>query len=127
MKKWLKFFWLSFFSNETSKDGVRRGFSNFFLALILSLVILCAGFIGADILPFNKHYSDANGFSATARKVFANENEDKSIIVHLFIAPNYEMERLLLGFGCGIEILKPESLRNRMKKMLEKALEKYAE
>jgi len=79
MKKWFKFFWLSFFSNETSKDGARRGFSNFFLALILSLVILCAGFIGADILPFNKHYSDANGFSATARKVFANENEDKSI------------------------------------------------
>ena len=55
------------------------------------------------------------------------ENEDKSIIVHLFIAPNYEMERLLLGFGCGIEVLKPESLRNRMKKMLEKALEKYME
>lgn len=26
------------------------------------------------------------------------KNEDKSIIVHLFISPNYEMERLLLGF-----------------------------
>ncbi|WP_456313103.1 helix-turn-helix transcriptional regulator [Pseudomonas shirazensis] len=53
------------------------------------------------------------------------ENEDKSIIVHLFLSPNYEMERLLLGFGCGIEILHPENLRNRMKKMLQKALEKY--
>ena len=53
------------------------------------------------------------------------ENEDKSIVVHLFIAPNYEMERLLLGFGCGIEILHPESLRKRMKQTLQKALEKY--
>jgi predicted DNA-binding transcriptional regulator YafY len=55
------------------------------------------------------------------------ENEDKSIIIHLFIAPNYEMERLLLGFGCGIEILRPEGLRNRMKETLEKALKKYSD
>jgi predicted DNA-binding transcriptional regulator YafY len=53
------------------------------------------------------------------------ENEDKSVIVHLFIVPNYEMERLLLGFGCGIEILRPESLRKRMKNTLQKALAKY--
>lgn len=55
------------------------------------------------------------------------ENEDKSIIVHLFISPNYEMERLLLGFGDGIEILRPENLRNRMKKILQKALTRYDE
>ncbi|TDO73682.1 putative DNA-binding transcriptional regulator YafY [Flavobacterium chryseum] len=55
------------------------------------------------------------------------ENEDKSVIVHLFITPNYEMERLLLGFGSGIEILRPENLRNRMKKTLQNALAKYEE
>jgi predicted DNA-binding transcriptional regulator YafY len=55
------------------------------------------------------------------------ENEDKSVIVHLFISPNYEMERLLLGFGDGIEILRPENLRNRMKKILQKALNRYDE
>ncbi len=54
-----------------------------------------------------------------------NENEDGSIIVHLFISPNYEMERLLLGFGCGIEVLRPENLRKRMKETLQKALAKY--
>jgi predicted DNA-binding transcriptional regulator YafY len=53
------------------------------------------------------------------------ENEDKSIIIHLFITPNYEMERILLGFGDGIEILRPENLRNRMKKILQKALSRY--
>ncbi|WP_394774336.1 helix-turn-helix transcriptional regulator [Flavobacterium sp.] len=53
------------------------------------------------------------------------ENEDKSIIVHLFISPNYEMERILLGFGDGIEILRPENLRNRMKKILKQAILRY--
>ena len=53
------------------------------------------------------------------------ENEDKSIIIDLCIAPNYEMERVLLGFGCGIEVLKPESLRNRIKKMLQQAVDRY--
>ncbi|MCD0465669.1 YafY family protein [Flavobacterium sp. ENC] len=55
------------------------------------------------------------------------QNDDGTIIVHLLVIPNYEMERLLLGFGCGIEILKPEGLRNRMKKNLQMALEKYKE
>jgi len=53
------------------------------------------------------------------------ENEDGSIIVHLYISPNYEMERLLLGFGDSIEILRPESLRNRMKKILQRAISRY--
>lgn len=53
------------------------------------------------------------------------ENEDQSIIVHLFISPNYEMERLLLGFGDSIEILRPENLRNRMKKILQRAISRY--
>lgn len=55
------------------------------------------------------------------------QNDDGTIIVHLLVIPNYEMERLLLGFGCGIEVLKPENLRNRMKKNLQMALEKYKE
>ncbi|MEO8535141.1 MAG: WYL domain-containing protein [Flavobacterium sp.] len=53
------------------------------------------------------------------------QNEDGSIIVHLFLCPNYEMERILFGFGDGIEVLRPENLRNRMKKTLQKALAKY--
>ncbi|MFH6946392.1 helix-turn-helix transcriptional regulator [Flavobacterium sp. FlaQc-50] len=53
------------------------------------------------------------------------ENEDKSIIIHLFLSPNYEMERILLGFGDGIEIISPENLRDRMKRILAKALQRY--
>ena len=53
------------------------------------------------------------------------ENENGSIIIHLFLIPNYEMERLLLGFGKGLEVLRPESLRNRMKSILEGAILRY--
>lgn len=52
-------------------------------------------------------------------------NEDGSIIIHLFLVENYELERLVLGFGNGIEIIKPEGMRKRMKGILEKSLEKY--
>lgn len=53
-------------------------------------------------------------------------NDDGSIIIHLLLIENYELERLLLGFGNGLEILKPEVLRNRIKKILEKNIEKYS-
>ena len=52
-------------------------------------------------------------------------NDDGSIIIHLLLAENYELERLLLGFGNGLEIIKPERFRERIKKILEKSIEKY--
>ena len=53
-------------------------------------------------------------------------NDDGSIIIHLLLIENYELERLLLGFGNGLEVIKPERLRNRIKKILEKSIEKYS-
>lgn len=53
--------------------------------------------------------------------------EDGSVKIHLFLIENYELERLLLGFGDGLEILQPPRLRNRMKAILQKSLEKYSE
>jgi len=52
-------------------------------------------------------------------------NEDGSIIVHLFLIPNYELERLLLGFGNGLEILKPSNLRKRIVRIIEKTYQRY--
>jgi predicted DNA-binding transcriptional regulator YafY len=51
--------------------------------------------------------------------------EDGSIIIHLLLIENYEFERLLLGFGNGIEVLKPENLRLRIRKILEDSIKKY--
>ena len=52
-------------------------------------------------------------------------NEDGSIIVHLFLIENYELHRLLLGFGRGLEVISPERLRNQMKEILKNSLEQY--
>lgn len=51
--------------------------------------------------------------------------EDGSVLIHLFLIVNYELERLLLGFGNGLEVKQPQGLRNRIKGVLEKSLEKY--
>ena len=53
------------------------------------------------------------------------KNEDGSIIIHLFIIHNYEMERILLGFGDSLEVLRPQYLRERIKSILQKGLSRY--
>lgn len=79
MKKWLKFFFLSFFSNKISRDGARRGYANFMLGLILALAFLWSGFVGGDMLPFWLRYNNSPDFIATAVSVFANEDVNKRI------------------------------------------------
>lgn len=54
-------------------------------------------------------------------------NDDGSILVHLFLVENYELHRLLLGFGCGLEVIGPAGLRNTIKKNLIRCLEQYDE
>ncbi|RKS25050.1 putative DNA-binding transcriptional regulator YafY [Flavobacterium endophyticum] len=53
------------------------------------------------------------------------QREDGSIVFCLRLKVNYEFERLLLGFGEGIEVLAPESLRQRIREKLKKALRNY--
>ena len=53
-------------------------------------------------------------------------NEDGSIIINLFLIENYELERVLLGFGDSLEVIKPERLRNRMKQILERSVKIYS-
>jgi predicted DNA-binding transcriptional regulator YafY len=53
------------------------------------------------------------------------ENEDSSIIIHLFIIHNYELERILLGFGDSLEVLRPEYLRKRMQLIFQNGLSRY--
>ncbi|AXT61420.1 WYL domain-containing protein [Aquimarina sp. AD10] len=46
---------------------------------------------------------------------------DDGIIFNIFVQINFELERLILGFGDAIEVIKPKRLRDRMKRKLEKA------
>lgn len=53
------------------------------------------------------------------------EHEDGSIEITFLVKPNFELERLLLGFGEAIEVIKPENLRRRIAEKLEHAANKY--
>ncbi|MEL7220560.1 MAG: WYL domain-containing protein [Bacteroidota bacterium] len=53
------------------------------------------------------------------------EREDGSVVVNIRVKHNYELERLLLGFGPSLEVLSPPRLRKRMKNLLWSAAKKY--
>lgn len=50
---------------------------------------------------------------------------DGSILISLNVCINYELERLILGFGKSIEVVKPRMLRRRIRTNLKKALALY--
>ncbi len=54
-------------------------------------------------------------------------NEDGSIIVHVFLIINYEFERILLGYGNGLNVMRPNFLRKRMRTILNDAIKHYKE
>lgn len=55
------------------------------------------------------------------------QNEDGSIIINLFLIENFELERVILGFGESIEVLKPERLRQRIKSIINRTSLLYNE
>ena len=48
-----------------------------------------------------------------------------SVVIRLHVHINFELERLILGFGETIEIIQPRLLRKRISKKLEKAVKLY--
>ncbi len=51
--------------------------------------------------------------------------KDGSVTIELNVHHNFELERLILGFGESIEVIRPRVLRNRIRRKLGLALEKY--
>lgn len=49
----------------------------------------------------------------------------KGVNLTIDVQLNFELERELLGFGSGLQVVSPERLRKRMKEQLEKALKAY--
>jgi predicted DNA-binding transcriptional regulator YafY len=47
------------------------------------------------------------------------------VIFNIFVQINFELERLILGFGDSIEVIKPEKLRNRILKKLQTSVSHY--
>jgi predicted DNA-binding transcriptional regulator YafY len=55
------------------------------------------------------------------------ERNENGIVITIKLIPNFELERLLLGFGPGLEVLSPPSLRRKMGDLLKKASKQYCE
>lgn len=55
------------------------------------------------------------------------ESNSDGMIFNIFVQINFELERLILGFGENIEVLKPEKLRNRILNKLELSVKNYNE
>ncbi|QDO95298.1 WYL domain-containing protein [Formosa sediminum] len=54
-----------------------------------------------------------------------SENPDGSVVIELFVHINFELERLILGFGEAVEVLSPKQLRRNIFKKLNSALSHY--
>lgn len=57
---------------------------------------------------------------------FIHREKDGSILITLRVQINYEFERLLLGFGPSLEVIKPAKLRKRMHELMRIAVSRYS-
>lgn len=55
------------------------------------------------------------------------KHTEDGVIFNIFVQVNFELERLILGFGDSIEVLKPKKLRDRMLKKLKQSVKNYNE
>jgi predicted DNA-binding transcriptional regulator YafY len=107
-------------------------------------------FLPNESIDFNEYFEDIIGVSVNKESKIENillkvsnelfpyiqtkpihgsqklkENYENYIIVSLDLIPNYEFESLILGYGEGIEVLKPLLLRDKLKKRFELIINNY--
>ncbi|CAM1367996.1 helix-turn-helix transcriptional regulator [Tenacibaculum xiamenense] len=70
----------------------------------------------------NTPYVITKPFHNSQRLIKRTEN---GAIFNILVQPNYELERLILGFGDSIEVQKPERLRRRIQQKLNRAMTRY--
>lgn len=73
--------------------------------------------------PTNAPYIKTKPFHHSQEIV--EEREDRSIVFRMQVSHNFELERLLLGFGGSIEVIKPLELRKIMLDKLRWSLKRY--
>ncbi|MBW1297862.1 helix-turn-helix transcriptional regulator [Aquimarina litoralis] len=70
----------------------------------------------------NAPYVTTKPFHSSQKTVL---EDDRGVTFSIEVQMNFELERLILGFGDSIEVLQPEKLRNRIQEKLKRAVKKY--
>jgi predicted DNA-binding transcriptional regulator YafY len=70
----------------------------------------------------NAPYVITKPFHKTQRLIRRTED---GVVFNILVQINFELERMILGFGDAIEVIKPRQLRSRMKQKLRKAIGLY--
>ena len=72
MKKWFRFFFTGFFSDRVAREGAKRGYTNFFIGLLLAFVFLFGAYVASDVLPLMARCDDSPDFSSVVHTLFAD-------------------------------------------------------
>lgn len=67
-------------------------------------------------------YVETKPIHGTQRKISA---DDEGVVIEIDVQQNFELSQLLLSFGKDVEVISPESLRQRMATELAEALKRY--
>ncbi|MEP0213044.1 MAG: WYL domain-containing protein [Cellulophaga sp.] len=70
----------------------------------------------------NAPYVETKPFHKSQRII---EKKDDGVIFNIFVKINFELERIILGFGDSIEVIKPKNLRDRIHTKLQNANKLY--
>lgn len=72
--------------------------------------------------PKNAPYVSTKPFHPSQKEI---EKTDQGVVFEIKVHLNFELERLILGFGDSIEVLKPNFLRKRIYFKLKTAVDQY--
>ncbi|MCB0760581.1 MAG: WYL domain-containing protein [Flavobacteriales bacterium] len=83
-----------------------------------------------DVMKVRLHFDPLNAPYVRTKPLHHTQKilkslEDGSIIVELQVHQNFELERLILGFGESVQVIKPPSLRRRILDRLTWAINGY--
>ena len=88
--------------------------------MLLSILVLKPRRIELWVDALNAPYVITKPLHNSQRVI--QQNDDGSVIVHLFLIENYEFERIILGFGSGMEVIRPEQIRKTHKNYYKECL-----
>lgn len=114
MKRWLKIFGLSFFSDETASGAAKGGFVIVAVSLLLSFMFFLLGYYGADVAPFSAKYNGAQSYKQFINGAFSQINveikDGKAVSDKLVNSYSSDKEYSLNGYNLIVDTRPSDTL-----------------